>query len=252
MSVEEHVRIGHQSFVGTRVGSGRPVPMSASWTAFHRFVVRFVCRAAAVASLCLTAGGTAAETWTIGGMSFSDHPGGARLLAASGTGTRDDPIVLVEEIVGPGPAVLEIRNGRTGHLDVSPATGFLTLAVVKIIVNRGPWRWSGFDLELMTAPDQPSVYSDGLSFDQPQTFQRLARADRFLQTVQEDEPFDRIRFDGGQVDPAEYLRLDFDIVDVNGTAVFYLVQRPLILLAWDVQQHASRQLAMSADRWRAD
>jgi hypothetical protein len=105
--------------------------------------------------------------------------------------------------------------------------------VVKIIVNRGPWHWAGFDLELMSAPDQPSVYSDGLSFDQPQTMQRIARANRFLQTVQEDEPFDRIRFDGGQVAPAEYLRLDFDIVDVNGTRVFYLVQRPIVLLAWD-------------------
>jgi hypothetical protein len=244
--------IGDQSFVGARVGSGRPVPMNAAWAAALRLVWRLELWLAAVAPLCLAAGGSAAETWTIGGMSFSDHPGGARLLAASGTGTRDDPIVLVEEIVGPGPAVLEVRNGRTGHLDVSPATGFLTLTVVKIIVNRGPWRWTGFDLELMTAPDQPSVYSDGLSFDQPQTFQRIARADRFLQTVQDDEPFDRIRFDGGQVDPAEYLRLDFDIVDVNGTAVFYLVQRPLILLAWDVPQRASRQLAMSAERWRAD
>jgi hypothetical protein len=241
-----------RAFVGTRARSGWPVPMNTSRITAPRCLWRLMLRVGVVAPLCLAAGGTAAETWTTSGMSFSDHPGGARLLAASGTGTRDDPIVLVEEIVGPGPAVLEIRNGRTGHLDVSPATGFLTLAVVKIIVNRGPWRWTGFDLELMTAPDQPSVYSDGLSFDQPQTFQRLARADRFLQTVQEDEPFDRIRFDGGQVDPAEYLRLDFDIVDVNGTAVFYLVQRPLILLAWDVQQHASRQLAMSADRWRAD
>ena len=185
-------------------------------------------------------------------MSFSDRPGGARLLAASGSGTRDDPIVLVEEIVGPGPAVLEIRNARTGDLDVSPATGFLTLSVVKIIANRGPWRWTGFDLELMTGPDQPSVYADGLSFDQPQTFQRIARADRFVQTVQEDEPFDRIRFDGGQVDPADYLRLDFDIVDVNGTAVFYLVQRPLILLAWDLPAPAPRQLAMLRHGWRGD
>jgi hypothetical protein len=185
------------------------------------------------APLCLAAA-AAAETWTAGGLSFSDEPGGVRLLSASGTGTRDDPIVLVEEIIGSGPAVIEIRNGRTGDLDVSPATGFLTLSVVKIIVNRGPWHWAGFDLELMSAPDQPSVYSDGLSFDQPQTVQRIARASRFLQTVQEDEPFDRIRFDGGQVAPAEHLRLDFDIADVNGTARFYLVQRPIILLARDI------------------
>jgi hypothetical protein len=201
---------------------------------------RAISRLVGIASICLASSSVAAATWTAGGLSFSDAPGGGRLLAASGAGTRDDPIVLVEEIVGPGPAVLEIRNGRTGHLEVSPATGFLTLRVVKIIVNRGPWRWAGFDLELMSAPGEPSVYSDGLSFDQPRSLQRLARADAFLQTVQEDEPFDRIRFDGGQVGPAEHLRLDFDIVDVNGTAVFYLAQRPIILLAWDLPQRASK------------
>jgi hypothetical protein len=194
-----------------------------------------------VAVLCTAAGGVGAESWTTAGVSFSDRPGGTHLLAASGTGTRDDPIVLIEEISGPGPAVLEIHNGRTGHLDVSPATGFLRLSVVKIIANRGPWRWSGFDLELMAGPDQPSVYADGLSFDQPHTVPRQAHADRFVQTVREDEPFDRIRFDGGQVDPGQYLRLDFDLVDVNGTAVFYLVQRPIILIAQGVQP--PRQLA---------
>jgi hypothetical protein len=197
-------------------------------------------------------GSAAAATWTAGGLGFNDEPGGARLLAASGTGAPDDPIVLIEEIAGPGPAIIEIRNGRTGHLDVSPAIGFLTLSVVKIIVNRGPWRWAGFDLELRTAPDQPSVYADGLSFDQPQTFQRLAGADRFQQTLHEDEPFDRIRFDRGQVDPGEYLRLDFDLVDVNGTAVFYLVQRPIVLLAWDLPLLPEPQLAGSLGPWRVD
>jgi hypothetical protein len=205
-----------------------------------------------IALICLASSSVAAATWTAGGLSFSDAPGGGRLLAASGAGTRDDPIVLVEEIIGPGPAVLEIRNGRTGHLEVSPATGFLTLRVVKIIVNRGPWRWAGFDLELMSAPGQPSVYSDGLSFDQPRSLQRLARADAFLQTVQEDEPFDRIRFDGGQVGPAEHLRLDFDIVDVNGTAVFYLAQRPIILLAWDLPQRSGQELASHVEPWSAE
>jgi hypothetical protein len=70
----------------------------------------------------------------------------------------------------------------------------------------------------------------------------MARADRFVQTAQEDEPFDRIRFDRGRVDPGQYLRVDFDLVDVNGTTVFYLVQRPITLLAWDLSP-ALRQLA---------
>jgi hypothetical protein len=202
--------------------------------------------------ICLGASSVDAATWTAGGLSFSDEPGGARLLAASGTGGQDDPIVLIEEITGPGPAVLEIRNGRTGDLEVSPATGLLTLSVVKIVVNRGPWRWAGFDLELMSAPGRPSLYSDGLSFDQPQTMRRIARADRFLQAVQEDEPFDRIRFDGGQVGPREYLRLDFTIVDVNGTAVFYLAQRPVILLAWDSAPPAAPELATYIEPPRAE
>ena len=246
--------IAGQSSLGIQLRPDRPAAMSPARSAVVERAWRTVRWGAWLASLCLTAGSSAAETWTTGGMSFSDRPGGARLLAASGTGTRDDPIVLVEEIVGPGPAVLEIQNGRTGHLDVSPAIGFLTLSVVKIITNRGPWAWAGFDLELRTGPDQPSVYADGLSFDQPQTFQRIARADRFQQTVQEDEPFDRIRFDGGQVDPGHYLRLDFDVVDVNGTAVFYLVQHPITLIARD-GPHSARQLAalgMSRAAERAD
>jgi hypothetical protein len=191
-----------------------------------------LCGLLGLAGLCLAADPAAAGTWTLAGLSFSDHLGGARLLAASGRGTRADPIVLVEEITDAGPAVLAIENFRNGGELISPARGFLSLAVVVEVINRGPWRWSGFDLELRITPDDPSIYSDGLSFDQPQTFQRLARADRFEQTVQEDEPFDRIRFDAGSVDPSQYLRLDFDILDANGRPVFYLVQRPIVLLAW--------------------
>jgi hypothetical protein len=184
-----------------------------------------------------------AESWTTGGLTFSDELGGTRLVGASGTGSRDDPIILLEEISGAGPAVLVVRNQRTGHLDVSPALGLLRLSVVKIVANLGPWPWAGFDLELRRTLDQPSVYTDGLSFDQPQSFARVARADRFAQTLQDDEPFDRIRFDAGNVDPAEYLRLDFDIVDVNGASEFYLVQRPIVLLARNDRPDAPRRLS---------
>jgi hypothetical protein len=197
---------------------------------------------ALLAGLWLSAAQATAATWTIAGLSFSDELGGVRLLAASGRGSRADPIVLVEEITGSGPAVLAVENLRNRGELISPAHGFLALSVVVVVTNRGPWRWSGFDLELRTTPDDPSVYSDGLSFDQPQTFRRLARADRFEQTVQEDEPFDRIRFDGGSVDPAYELRLDFDIIDANGRPVFYLVQRPVVLLAWQ-ELMPLRQLA---------
>jgi hypothetical protein len=192
------------------------------------------CLAMGLACLaCLIPPHSRAETWSTAGLSFSDEPGGGRLLGASGTGTREDPIVLLEEITGAGPAVLLVRNHRTGDQPVSPARGVLSLAVVKIIANRGPWAWSGFDLELRRTADQPSGYTDGLSFDQPRSFARAAWADRFALSQQDDEPFDRIRFDGGRVDPAQDLRLHFDIVDANGTPTFYLVQRPVVLFARD-------------------
>jgi hypothetical protein len=191
----------------------------------------------------LVAGSAHAGTLTSGGLSFSDELGGARLLAASGTGTASDPIILIEEMTGPEPALLVVRNDRPGHEHVSPAIGFLALSIVNVIANRGPWRWAGFDLELRTTPDEPSVYTDGLSFDQPQTFHRPAKADRFEQVRQEDEPFDRIEFDGGNVDPRDDLRLAFDILDANGRAVFYLVQRPIVLLARDGPPPDGVQLA---------
>jgi hypothetical protein len=194
--------------------------------------------------LCLAAIGPApdagARSWTTGGINFSDEPGGVRLLGATGAGTRDDPIVLVQEITGAGPSILLVRNRRTDDFNISPALGFLRLAVVAVVVNGGPWAWSGFDLELRRTPDQPSVYTDGLSFDQPQSFARAAKADRFAQSLQDDEPFDRIRFDGGTVEAEASLRLDFDIVDVNGGAAFYLVQRPVVLFA--ARDHAPPHL----------
>jgi hypothetical protein len=192
----------------------------------------------------LIAASVDAGTLTSAGLSFSDELGGGRLLAASGTGTAGDPIVLVEEITGAGPALLVVRNDRPGHRQVSPAVGFLALSVVTVIANRGPWRWAGFDLELRTTPAEPSVYTDGLSFDQPQTFHRPAKADRFEQVRQDDEPFDRIEFDGGNVDPQAELRLAFDVLDANGRAVFYLVQRPIVLLARDALPDRVRLAAL--------
>lgn len=172
-----------------------------------------------------------AASFTLEGLTFSDELGGVRLLKARGSGSRDDPIVLEEEIEGADTGILVIRNHR-GRPQRSPGVGgYLLLSMVKIVTNRGPWRWSGFELELRTASGAPSIYTDGLSFDQPQALRRPARADRFTNSVQEDEPYDRIRFDGGKVDPSGRVELRFDIVDVNAASVFYLIQRPIVLMA---------------------
>jgi hypothetical protein len=202
--------------------------------------------ALAVLGLVASASPTGADTWSAAGLSFRVGLGEARLLAVDGRGTRDDPIVLVEEITGPGPATIVIRNDRNGAGQTSPGSGgHLMVSMVVIVANRGPWRWSGFDLELRTGQDQPSVYTDGLSFDQPQAVRGAATADRFAHAVQNDEPFDQIRFDGGRVDPAERLRLEFAIVDINGRRAFHLVQYPIVLLARAAPPAATTDVALA-------
>ncbi len=113
-----------------------------------------------------------AETFTTGGLSFSDELGGFRLISVSGTGSIADPIVVVEEFTQVGPAVLVVRGAQLiGHHN-HPATpaGFIHLAIIKIVINSTRRVWTGFDLELQVMPNQPSPYEDGLSFDQMGSF----------------------------------------------------------------------------------
>lgn len=186
-----------------------------------------------------------ARAWFVAGLTFSDELGGFRLLSVSGDGTLANPIVLVEEITGPGPAILLVRNHRAGvGADFGMATEgdrYLGLALDKIVTNRGKWRWSGFEMELREEAHQPSVYTDGLSFDQVGAMKRPLHADRFNQVKNAHEPYDRLVFDRGRVDPGEVVTLAFNIVDLSPRALFYLVQEPIMLLSR--HQNGEKQLA---------
>ena len=171
-----------------------------------------------------------AEPLEAGGLIFSDELGGFRLISASGSGSASDPIVLVEEITGMGPAVLTIR--RSGAVDAQPPSrGVLLRSLIKVVVNRSAWRWSGFDLELRNAKGEASVYSDGLSFDQIRIVTEPLYSDLFARAHSEDEPFDRLRFDEGRVKPDQEVRLAFNLTDINTRPIFYLAQQPIVLLA---------------------
>jgi hypothetical protein len=171
-----------------------------------------------------------AETLEAGGLLFSDELGSFRLISAAGKGTPSDPIVLVEEITGIKPAVLTIRqNGAAGSR--APSQNILLRSLVKIVINRSAWRWSGFDLELRDRSGHASVYSDGLSFDQLRAIPQPLHSDQFDAIHTEDEPFDRLRFDQGQVEPEQTVRLAFNLVDINPRPLFYLAQAPIVLLA---------------------
>ncbi len=170
-----------------------------------------------------------AATFEAGGLSFSDEQGGFRLISASGLGTPDDPIILVEEFTSLNPAVLTIRQADVST-SRSPARRVVQRTLVKLVINDSAWRWSGFDLELRGSDGRASLYSDGLSFDQPGVVRQPLSSDQFADALLQDEPYDRLRFDGGRVEPDQTVRLGFNIVDINVSTVFYLVQEPIVLL----------------------
>ena len=173
-----------------------------------------------------------AEELRAGGFAFSDELGGFRLVSASGRGTRDDPIVIVEEIEEVGPATLVVRRLRRSapQQESSPGTTH-ALSLVKVVINRSGNIWAGFDLELQEEKNVPSVYGDGLSFDQIGRHPTDLRSDRFSQKRSRFEPYDRLSFEGGHVDPGDEARFSLTITDPTPTPEFYLLQDPRLLYA---------------------
>ena len=187
-----------------------------------------------LACAALWSGSAQAETYTAGGLTFSDELGGFRLIAASGAGTIADPIVVVEEITQVGPAVLVVRGAQLIQQQGQPATtmSFIHLAIIKIVINGTGRVWTGFDLELQEIPKQPSPYEDGLSFDQLGSFAgERFQSDGFTNARRVSEPYDRVRFHGGAVDPGQTVRFNFYITDPTPKPKFFLLQEPQLLIA---------------------
>ena len=192
--------------------------------------------------------GAAATSFTVAGLEFSDELGGFRLISVSGTGTAADPIVIVEEITDVGPAILVIRGrqmARSADGKDYP-TSFINLAVIKVAINATERVWTGYDLELQEILKTPSPYQDGLSFDQLRSFSdEPFQADAFANTRRLEEPYDRVRFHQGSVDPGSAVRFNLFITDPTPAPVFYLLQEPQLLVAGTPT--IGRQLAARPD-----
>lgn len=189
-------------------------------------------------ALCVLLSGLAGEAgaghWPAGGLLFSDELGGFEILSARGAGTMDDPVIISQKLSGVGPAILVVRLDPASEAARQPPhrRGYLKLALVTHTRNDSARIWAGFDLELQEELGQPSVYRDGLSFDQMESFSgRRFGSDRFRRFTDLTEPFDRIRFDDGSVDPGGQVMLSFFVTDVTPRAVFYIVQEPKVLSA---------------------
>ena len=177
--------------------------------------------ATAPASVC-----TAAE-FRAGGYSFSDELGGFRVLSATGKGTQDEPAIVVEELYAVAPVTLVIRN----HDLVSGRPLQAQLVLIKHVRNRSNRVWAGFEMELQELLGKPSVYSDGLSFKQFAAAGDDVSSDSFEQNQRSFEPYDRIEFLKGHVDPGATAEFKTSITDPTPTSTFYLLQEPKLLSA---------------------
>lgn len=173
-----------------------------------------------------------AEPMTANGLQFSDERGHFRILSLSGSGTREDPFVLVEEILGNQPAVLVIRGLDADAGRMATMSSFTSFALTKVVINRTNRTWPGFDHELREQLTQPSSYMDGLSFDQPQIGPRPFHSDRFNLAHEVLEPHDTLRYREGSVRPGQSVRFDIFVTDPTPRSEFYLIQQPYWPIAW--------------------
>ena len=176
----------------------------------------------------MSAAGRANEVFA-GGYSFSDELGGFRLLSAKGAGTPEDPIVILEEISEVAPITLVIRNHDFNKPTLQALQSQLNL--VKQVANKSERVWAAFEVELQELQGKPSVYSDGLSFKQFAAVAPDVASDSFADNQRQFEPYDRVEFLNGHVDPGATVTFTLTITDPTPTREFYLVQDPKLLAA---------------------
>lgn len=167
--------------------------------------------------------------WLAGAYSFSDELGGFRILSVKGSGTKADPIVIGEELYSASPVTLVIRAVKPIRaLDFSGgyANGFVHLKLE--VLNASEQAWVEFEFELQEILDVPSTYGDGLSFDQGRSDVRTISSDSFADFSRDFEPYDRLLFRDGKIDPRQTGSFGLLITDYTPTRVFYLGQDPRI------------------------
>jgi hypothetical protein len=177
---------------------------------------------AALLSLLLVSAGPADDgRWYAGNYSFSDELGGFRILSVGGSGTNADPIEIDEELSSAEPVTLVIRAAKPSQLQAAFHLRIVTL-------NKSGLAWIGFDFELQEILGKPSDFYDGLSFGQIQPNPDFISSNRFDHFESQFEPFDRLHFDSGHVDPLDRSEFGFFVTDVTPVAEFYLVEDPRI------------------------
>lgn len=185
--------------------------------------------------LLLTASGLRADPLTGGGVfeagaySFSDELGGFRITSVTGTGSRQNPIVVTQELESSSPVTLVIRT--IGPIQpFSSAEGAVNgfLHMRNDVLNNSGQAWVEFEFELQEILGKASVFGDGLSFDQRQSTKDGISSDSFAEFSRDFEPYDRLLFRNGRVDPLKTASFSFLMTDFTPRTEFYLVLDPRI------------------------
>ena len=190
------------------------------------------CRALLLALSMLTpvvAHAEPVKVWATGAYSFSDELGGFHITGASGLGTKEDPLVISEELNSSTPVTLTIRTTKPIQpfsTDGEFANGILYMRIE--VLNNSGQAWVEFQFELQEILNQPSVFGDGLSFDQRNKTPDNIRSSSFADFDRDFEPYDRLLFKNGKIDPLMTGRFEFLITDYTPRWTFYLVQDPRI------------------------
>lgn len=172
---------------------------------------------------------TEANVAIAGAYSFSDELGGFRIISASGSGSREDPITIVQEMFSATPVTIVIRT----ELPIRPydwsgryANGFMHMRLV--MVNNSGHPWVEFELELQERLGVASVFGDGLSFDQRKTHTDNIYSDSFRAYDRDFEPYDRLLFRQGKVDVNATASVGFFVTDFTPRWEFFLRADPRI------------------------
>jgi hypothetical protein len=193
--------------------------------------VALLASAAGLALFCAAAPSISQDNkigvWSAGYYSFSDELGGFTIDGVSGKGTHADPIILRETFASSSPVTLVIRANfyATGRFY---SDGILYL---RILTRNGSGQgWVEFEFELQELLHQASVFGDGLSFDQRNSERGFISSDSFAKYSRDFEPFDKLLFTNGKVDPGHTSGFSFLITDFTPRGQFYLLQDPRIPL----------------------
>lgn len=218
-----------------RPESRRNAGIEAAARAVARWAV-----AGLTAGMLLAAVPAAAESVTVGGLTFSDELGGFRILEVSGAGRLDDPFIVVEEVTGDAPAILMIYGMSIDYGNLIGSHHLAGFALTKVVINRTATAWSRYEVELREMQDYHSPYGDGLSFGQGGEAGRPFLATGFAGNREIDEPYDSVVFDSGLIRPGEAATFSLVVTDTTPASPIYVVQAPMQEVA---DQPGATQLA---------